>query len=86
MLNFFYRGSQSKDSAATTPQKNRFGIFEDQSDNPPAPTPAQPTSMPPPSGMDRNRGPTRSMSGRGSRGPSADSERQRALQVMSPYN
>ena len=78
-----YRGSQSKESTATTPQKNRFGIFEDQSDQPPPPQ-QQPASMPPPppGGQDRNRGPTRGMSGRGSRGPSADSERQRALQVL----
>ena len=59
-----------------TPQKNRFGMFAEPDDD------QQPASMPPPSGpMDRNRGPSRSMTGgRGSRGASADSERQRALQ------
>ena len=77
------RGSQSKEDparTATTPQKNRFGIFTDQSDSQPPDAPAaQPASM----GGDRNRGATRSIPGRsGSRGPSADSERQRALQVI----
>ena len=81
------RGSQSKEDparTATTPQKNRFGIFTDQSDSQPPDAPAaQPASMPPPMGGDRNRGATRSIPGRsGSRGPSADSERQRALQVI----